>query len=84
MRKSTHTREYRLFLRLLIDERMRAGLTQAELGERLTFGQPGISKIERGERRVDLIELQMICEQLGIELENFVAEFKDRIRNEPE
>lgn len=84
MRKSTHTREYRVFLELLIEERMKAGLTQAQLGERLTFGQPGISKIERAERRVDIVELQMICEQLGIKLEDFVTEFKKRLVNAAE
>ena len=84
MRKSTHTREYRVFLELLIEERMKAGLTQAQLGERLMFGQPGISKIERAERRVDIVELQMICEQLGIKLEDFVTEFKKRLVNAAE
>jgi transcriptional regulator with XRE-family HTH domain len=81
MRKSIHTKEYQVFLKLLIEERMKAGLTQVQLGERLTFGQPGISKIERAERRVDLVELQMICVELGIKLEDFVAEFKARLSN---
>lgn len=81
MRKSTHTREYQVFLELLIEERKKSGLTQMQLGERLTFGQPGISKIERAERRVDIAELQMICEQLGIKLEDFVAKFKKRLEN---
>lgn len=84
MRKSTHTREYQVFLKVLIEERMKAGLTQEQLGERLTFGQPGISKIERAERRVDIVELHMICEQLGIRLEDFVAEFKKRLGNAAE
>lgn len=81
MRKSTHTKEYQVFLKLLIEERIKAGLTQAQLGELLTFGQPGISKIERAERRVDLVELQMICEAFGIKLEDFVVEFKVRLLN---
>lgn len=81
MRKSTHTREYQVFLKLLIEERIKAGLTQAQLGERLTFGQPGISKIERAERRVDIVELHMICSHLGINLEDFVIEFKNRLEN---
>ena len=84
MRKSTHTREYQIFLKLLIEERMKAGQTQAQLGEYLTFGQPGISKIERAERRVDIVELRMICGGLGIKLEDFIAEFVRRIDNAAE
>lgn len=81
MRKSTHTREYQIFLKLLIEERVKAGLTQMQLGERMMFGQPGISKIERAERRVDIVELQLICEKLEINLVDFVIEFKRRVED---
>ncbi len=50
MRKSVHTRDYATFLELLIEVRRRAGVTQAQLGQQLPFEQPGISKIERGEK----------------------------------
>lgn len=79
MRKSVRTREYATFLELLIDVRHRAGLTQSQLGQRLPFEQPAISKIERGERRVDVIELKMICVQLGITLHDFISELEDRL-----
>jgi transcriptional regulator with XRE-family HTH domain len=54
MRKSVHTRDYAAFLELLIESRHRAGLTQVQLGQRLPFEQPAISKIERGERRASM------------------------------
>lgn len=79
MRKSVHTRDYAIFLELLIEVRRKAELTQAQLGQKLPFEQPGISKIERGERRVDVIELRMICEGLGISLCDFAAELEKRI-----
>lgn len=79
MRKSTHTREYAVFLELLIERRRRAGLTQAQIGEKLPFEQPGISKIERGERRVDVIELRMMCESFGMKLGDFIAELEKRL-----
>jgi transcriptional regulator with XRE-family HTH domain len=77
MRKSVHTREYAVFLELLIEFRRRSGLTQAQLGRQLPFEQPAISKIERGERRVDVIELKMICERLGTSLQEFINELQD-------
>jgi transcriptional regulator with XRE-family HTH domain len=80
MRKSVHTKRYSVFLELLIEARHRAGLTQSELGRLLPFEQPAISKIERGERRVDVVELMMICNQLGITLSDFVATLENRLR----
>jgi len=80
MKKSTHTRDYGVFLKLLIETRHKAGLTQVQLGAMLPFGQPGISKIERGERRVDVVELRSICECLDITLERFVSNLEFRLR----
>ena len=79
MRKSVHTKGYAVFLELLIEVRHRAGITQAQLGQQLPFEQPAISKIERGERRVDVIELKMICDQLGVSLQDFIAELAERL-----
>lgn len=79
MRKSTHTKNYAVFLKLLIEARHKAGFTQAQLGAKLPFGQPGISKIERGERRVDVVELRMICGQLGIGIEDFIRDFEEQL-----
>jgi transcriptional regulator with XRE-family HTH domain len=79
MRKSVHTKDYAAFLELLIEIRHRVGITQAQLGQQLPFEQPAISKIERGERRVDVIELKMICESLGIKLHDFIAELEEKL-----
>ncbi|HXP79975.1 MAG TPA: helix-turn-helix transcriptional regulator [Verrucomicrobiae bacterium] len=79
MRKSVHTKNYAVFLELLIAVRHRVGMTQSQLGQRLRIGQPGISKIERGERRVDVIELRMICERLGMSLGAFIAELETQL-----
>jgi len=45
--------------------RERAGITQEMLGRRLGNSQTFVSKIERGERRVDFVEFVEICEALG-------------------
>jgi transcriptional regulator with XRE-family HTH domain len=79
MRKSTHTKEYSIFLQLLIETRQKKGLTQVQLGQELPFEQPALSKIERGERRVDIIELKMICDRLGISISDFVRELERRM-----
>jgi ribosome-binding protein aMBF1 (putative translation factor) len=62
--------------RLLREEREHAGITQVELAERLKVPQSFVSKIENGERRIDLIELEAICEVLGLPLTEFVRKFE--------
>lgn len=65
-RSSIFTPEYQTLLRLLRAARQHAGLTQVQLGERLGQAQAIISKCERGERRLDVVELRAYCIALGI------------------
>jgi transcriptional regulator with XRE-family HTH domain len=62
MAKSLHTEEWRQFLQRLIDARVAAGVSQIELGQRLGRTQSFISKVERGERSLDVLEFcQWAC-----------------------
>lgn len=56
--RSTHTAEYRAFLRRLRSARREAGLTQQDVAKALRQPQSWVSRCESGERRVDVIELQ--------------------------
>jgi transcriptional regulator with XRE-family HTH domain len=77
--KSVYTKEYAIFLRLLVEVR-KATLTQTQLSRELPFSQSALSKIERGERRLDIVELKMICDRLGVSLTDFAAELEKRLR----
>lgn len=57
---------------LLRQERLRAGLTQAQLAELVGESQSYISKYESGEQRLDLYELDKICSALDVHLITFV------------
>ena len=59
--------QYERFKQLLIAARKKAGLTQVELAERLSRPQSYVSKYERGERRLDVIEFLEVAEAIGIE-----------------
>ena len=72
MDKSIYTREYETLVRLLREAREEANLTQVDLAELLEQSQSFVSKYERGERRLDLIQLRTICQVLGIGLADFV------------
>lgn len=80
MEKSIFSRDYEVLLRLLREERKRSGLTQAELAERLGLDQSTVSKCERGERRLDLVEVMAFCEAMGVSFTGFVARFADTVK----
>lgn len=68
------------FLVCLRQAREQAGLTQQDLAQRLGETQSFVSKCERGERRMDLVELREFCKAMGISLEKFVRQFENTLR----
>lgn len=73
MTKSAFSREYGLVLVRLRAARVEAGLTQTELAERLGQTQSFVSKCERGERRLDIVELRAFIKAIGLCFIAFVA-----------
>ncbi len=65
----------RTLQRLLIEARTKASLTQAQLSLRLKKPQSFVSKYERGERRLDVIELREVAEALGVDPLRFLQKF---------
>lgn len=73
MEKSIHSSQYAVFLRVLRDARKQAGLTQVDLANALGETQSFVSKCERGERRIDVVELRAFCAAFGWPLKQFIA-----------
>lgn len=67
MTESVHTARYRQFRELLITARKDKGLSQEALAEKLTKVQTFVSKYERGERRLDLVEFLDVSAALGVD-----------------
>ena len=65
-----------VLLRLLKQCRVEAGLTQAQFAQALDRPQSFASDIERGLRRIDLVQLRDICHALTIGLVEFVQRFE--------
>ncbi|MFA1584449.1 helix-turn-helix domain-containing protein [Achromobacter xylosoxidans] len=63
---------YEVLRRELQQLRVDAGLTQVELAKKLGKGQSYVSKVERGEQYVDLIEFLEWCEACKAEPEKVV------------
>ena len=79
MAKTIHRTEYRVLLKLLNEHRVRAGITQTDVSMALERSQSFMSDIERGVRRLDLVELKDICTVLKISLGRFVQEFEQAL-----
>ena len=79
MQKSIHSAHYAVFLKVLRTMRQRAGLTQIDLADRIGETQTFVSKCERGERRIDVVELRTFCKAFGIDLKQFVAALEREI-----
>ncbi len=55
--------------------RTEAHLTQAQVAEKIGQTQSYVSKYETGEQRLDLIELEAVCNAVGIPLTEFVRRY---------
>jgi transcriptional regulator with XRE-family HTH domain len=80
MEKSSFTPEYAVLLSLLRETREAANITQAELAKRVRETQSYISKWERGEVRLDLIQVHTFCQALGSTWPIFVNLLEDRLQ----
>ncbi|MGA9767897.1 MAG: helix-turn-helix transcriptional regulator [Blastocatellia bacterium] len=65
MTKSVFTKRYALFLSILVSLRQDKGVSQHQLAKKLKKPQSYVSKYERGERRLDVVEFLDIAKALG-------------------
>ena len=79
MRRTLYSDENAVLCRLLQELRSEAGLTQTQLAEALEEPQSNISRVEVGQRRLDLLELRQWLEPLGVTLRDFVKRLEKRL-----
>lgn len=65
---------YWRIIELMIQARKDAGITQAELGQRIGQRQTFISKVELGERRIDIAEFLGLCSALRVDYAELLEE----------
>jgi transcriptional regulator with XRE-family HTH domain len=76
MQKSIYTQQHQRLRELLIEARVKAGLTQVQVAERLGKPQSFVSKYENGERRLDVVEFVKVADALGVETESILSEVR--------
>ena len=80
MRKSQYSLENQVLLEMLKTGRLERRLRQRDLASRLEGGQAMVSKVESGERRLDVIELRIWVMALGLDFVAFATALDERIR----
>jgi transcriptional regulator with XRE-family HTH domain len=75
-----HRRELRRLGELLAAARREQGLRQVDLAERLNRSQSYVAKFEVGERRLDIVELAVVCQALGLDAADFTSTFIGELR----
>lgn len=66
MSKSIHNNVYQKLINELAQERIRLNISQGELAAHTGLNQSDVSKIEKFERRLDILEFSMIVKALRI------------------
>lgn len=75
MPSSIFTQRHQEFITFIAAVRKAADVTQVELAEKLGKPQSFVSKVERGERRLDVIEFCQVAEALGRNPSQMLQEF---------
>lgn len=84
MSKSVNSIEYDRFRELLRSARLQAGISQADLAKALDQPQSVVSKIERGERRMDVVEFVAVSKVLGRDPSELIKEFLRSVDDLPD
>lgn len=64
---------------LLRESRLAAGLTQAQLGRRAGLGQELVSRGERGQRKLDILDIRALCRAMDLDFVEFAARLHARL-----
>ncbi len=74
MTRSIHTARYETLRRLLVAARKEAGLTQEQVAARIRRPQSYLSKVEHGDRRLDVVEFLELAEAISADAQDLVRQ----------
>jgi len=71
LEKTLGSRRHKDLVRFLIEKREESGMTQTEFAEKIQEYQSFVARLESGQRRVDVIELELFGKILGFDPKDF-------------
>lgn len=82
MTKAIYRREHVIFLQELKRMRLESGMTQAQCSAALGRPQSFMSDVERGVRRLDMVQLRDLCLVFGNDLIGFTKSFEHALSHD--
>ncbi len=76
MTASIFTDRYKKMLEILSKGRKSKKMSQGDLGKKIDISQPDISKMERGIRRIDVVEMMDMAEALDLDSHDIISELQ--------
>ena len=76
MRKSLGSARHKALIDLLVKKREAAGMTQADLAERLGEYQSFVARLESGQRRIDVVEFIDLADAVGFDPARTISALK--------
>ncbi|WP_339955162.1 helix-turn-helix domain-containing protein [Yoonia sp. 2307UL14-13] len=76
MAGTVHTEAYKKMLNALVEARRDAGLSQAQLAQRIGKPASFVGKYELGERRVDVIELLVVLKAIDADSQKLIRKLQ--------
>ncbi len=84
MPKSIYRREYQILVNLLRQLREAGGASQGHVAATFQWPQSTLSHVERGSRRLDLVEFLDYCRAIGSDPRAVFDQFLERIATAPD
>lgn len=81
MHKSLHSRSNDVFLNLLRRTRQSRRMRQSDLAARLGRSQAVVSRVESGERRLDVVELWVWLQAMDVDFLAFLEQLKGQLES---
>jgi transcriptional regulator with XRE-family HTH domain len=76
---SLHDEAYALFVRAMVERRIKSGKSQQAVADALGWDQSTIARIESVQRRLDIIELIRIADAVGFDPARLVREIHQQL-----
>lgn len=79
--ESVRSPEYQVLIDLLKEAWMNSGQTRKAICDKLGKPKNYLNKIEKGERRLDVVEVFRLCDAIGVEPMTLLTQFAKQVRS---
>ncbi|MBR0965647.1 helix-turn-helix transcriptional regulator [Bradyrhizobium diazoefficiens] len=82
MPRTLRSPRQKALIAMLIEQRKKSGLTQAQLAKRLKRYQSFVATVESGQRRIDVVEFLEFAEAIGFDPINAIKKLRAAVRSQ--